>query len=501
MAKGKPYLATWATNVLSLWRMDSNDVFQAVANIALSSALNLAGIPFSLAASFTPDSKFVSVFWRDAAAFVAARSYSTTALTLIGNQTVVNNVSGTWAAFADKNKFGLGGAVSNADQTANGRKTNVTTGALEAAANARSLAYTPNYTKAALHPNGSYLIRPRSNPTAAQAITINYNTVAAGVAGYPDYSSLAQVPATTTPQIAAVAAAWSPGGDLIYFLNTSGEVVVIPFNTPATLTPSSAQVIAAVGQPLSTVPSNGLGVNEGSYILCDHSGSYVAVVHYNGTTYTTVVYQRVGSTLTEIQRITAFGKALDITQDSRFLIDANSKKAYKFNPATELYEDVSATVMANVPLSPFGFLSADIDAVEGLANVYNIAVNEFLTCGVDLANLRMIFLSPSASFNATATTTADAINGFAVSDPNVPATGLVLQNVVLTPGSGGQVVLKADDLTVNVANNFTFRYSALVDATDNKPIAFFDWGENFTIESLSGINIDLSSSGVILFGV
>lgn len=498
MAKGKPYLATWATNVLSLWRMDSNDVFQAVANIALSSSLNLAGIPFSLAASFTPDSKFLSVFWRDAAAYVAARSYSTTALALIGNQTVVNNVSGTWSAFADKNKFGLGGALSAADQTANGRKTNFITGALEAAASARSLAYTPNYTRAALHPNGSYLIRPRSNPTTGQGITINYNTVAAGVAGYPDYSSLAQV---ASPQIAAVAATWSPGGDLIYFLNTAGEIVIVPFNTPATLTPTSAQVIAAVGQPASTVPANGLGTSEGSHIICDHSGSYVAVVHYNGTTYTTVVYQRVGSTLTEIQRITAFGKALDFTQDARFLVDANSKKAYKFNPATELYEDVSATVMVNVPLSPFGFLSADIDAVQGIANVYNIAVNEFLTCGVDLANLRMIFLSPSASFNATATTTADAVNGFAVSDPNVPATGLVLQNVVLTPGSGGQVVLKADDLAVNVANNFTFRYSAIVDATDNKPIAFFDWGENFTVEALSGVNIDLSSSGVILFGV
>ncbi|KNC31900.1 hypothetical protein FF38_03582, partial [Lucilia cuprina] len=73
----------------------------------------------------------------------------------------------------------------------------------------------------------------------------------------------------------------------------------------------------------------------------------------------------------------------------------------------------------------------------------------------------MIFLSPSASFNAAATTITGAINGFAVSDPNVPATGLTLQNVTLTAGGGGQMLLKADDLAVNVANNFTFRYSAL----------------------------------------
>ncbi|AFH19804.1 virion structural protein [Agrobacterium phage 7-7-1] len=502
MAKGKPYLATWAANVLSLWRMDSNNVFQAVANAAVNSSLALASLPFSLAASFTPDSKFVSVSWRDGAGFVAARSYSTTALALIGNQTIVNNVSATWGAFADKNKLGLVSALATIDTTSNGRKTNLVTGALEVAANIRSLVYTPNYAKVAIHPNGSYLIRPRSNPTGSQGININFNTVAPGVAGYPDFTSIAQTTTATSPQIAAVAAAWSPGGDLIYFLNTAGEIVVVPFNTPATLTPSSAQVIAAVGQTVSTVPSNGLGVAEGSQIIPDRSGSFVAVVHYNSSAYTTVIYQRVGSTLTEIQRIAGFGKAAAFTEDSRYIIDVNSKKAFGLNPVTGLYDvDVSATMLANVPVSPFGFLSADIDAVEGIANVYNVAVSRFLSCGVALNGLKMIFLSPAASFNASATTIAAAVNGFAVSDPNVPATGLALQNAQIVDGVGGQVTLKADDLAVSVANDFTFRYSALVDETNDKPIAFFDWGENFTIDALSGVDIDLSSRGIVLFGV
>lgn len=502
MAKGKPYLATWAANVLSLWRMDSNDVFQAVATAGVNSSLALASLPFSLAVSFTPDSKFLAVGWRDGAGFVAARSYSTTALALIGNQTIVNNVSASWSAFADKNKLGLVSAVAPIDTTSNGRKTNLVTGALDVAGNIRSLAYTPTYVKAAIHPNGSYLIRPRNNPSASQGININYNTVAPGVAGYPDFTTIAQTTTATSPQVAAVAAAWSPGGDLIYFLNTAGEIVVVPFNTPATLTPSSAQVIAAVGQTAFTVPSNGLGTSDGSYIIPDRSGSFVAVVHYNGTAYTTVIYQRTGSTLSEVQRITAFGKAAAFTEDSRYIIDANSKKAFKYNPVTKIFDiDVSSTVMANVPISPFGFLSSDIDAVEGIANVYNVAIGRFLTCGVALPGLKMIFLSSGAAFNAAATTIAAAVNGFAVSDPNVPATGLAVQNAQLVEGAGGQVTLLANDLSVSVANNFTFRYSALVDETNDKPIAFFDWGENRTIDALSGVDIDLSSRGIILFGV
>jgi hypothetical protein len=478
MAKGKPYLATWASNVLSLWRMDTNDVFQPVANVALASSLALAGIPFSFAAGFTDDSQYLGVAIRDAAASVNMRSYSTTALGLISN----NNISTTNTSFSVfmTRKGAVGGASATIDTTVNGRKVNPASGALVAAASLRSQAFTPNYAEPAVHPNLSYVIRPRSNQPVNTGLFINYNTAAVGVAGYPDYTSSVSTGAST-PTIQSVAAAWSPGGDLIYFLDTAGAIQVVPFNTPATLTPSSAQVIAAVGAIASTVPANGLG--------------------YNGTTYTTVIYQRTGSTLTEIQRIGSFGKAGAFTEDSMFIVDANSKKAYKLNLTLKLYEDVSATAMANVPISPFGFLSNDIDAIEGIANVYNAAIGEFLSCGVDLANLKMIFLSPSASFNAAATTITGAINGFAVSDPNVPATGLTLQNATLTPGSGGQVLLKADDLAVNVANNFTFRYSALVDATNDTPLAFFDWGEDFTIDALSGVNIDLSSRGIVLFGV
>lgn len=498
MAKGKPYLATWASNVLSLWRMDTNDVFQPVANVALASSLALAGIPFSFAAGFTDDSQYLGVAIRDAAASVNMRSYSTTALGLISN----NNISTTNTSFSVfmTRKGAVGGASATIDTTVNGRKVNPASGALVAAASLRSQAFTPNYAEPAVHPNLSYVIRPRSNQPVNTGLFINYNTAAVGVAGYPDYTSSVSTGAST-PTIQSVAAAWSPGGDLIYFLDTAGAIQVVPFNTPATLTPSSAQVIAAVGAIASTVPANGLGANEGSRIFCDRSGSFVAVVHYNGTTYTTVIYQRTGSTLTEIQRIGSFGKAGAFTEDSMFIVDANSKKAYKLNLTLKLYEDVSATAMANVPISPFGFLSNDIDAIEGIANVYNAAIGKFLSCGVDLANLKMIFLSPSASFNAAATTITGAINGFAVSDPNVPATGLTLQNATLTPGSGGQVLLKADDLAVNVANNFTFRYSALVDATNDTPLAFFDWGEDFTIDALSGVNIDLSSRGIVLFGV
>jgi hypothetical protein len=499
MAKGKPFLVTWATNTLSLWRMDNNNVFQAVANVSVASSLALAGVPFALAASFTPDSKFLAVSLRNSATAMQARSFNTTALTPIGTVTMADT-STAWSAVADKNKLATVGLAANSDTSNNGRKANQATGALEIAAGLRTLAYQPNYVECAIHPNGSYLLRPRSNAAVNTGLNINFNTVAPSANGYPDYTSIVQT-GVNTPTIQSVAAQWSPGGDLIYFLNTAGEIVTVPFNTPATLTPNSSQVIAAVGAIASTVPSNGLGINEGSRILCDRSGSFVAVVHYNNTAYTTVIYQRVGSTLTEIQRITNFGKAAAFTEDSMFLVDANSKKAYKLNTTTKLYEDVSTATMVNVPLSPFGFLSADIDAVAGIANLYNVAIERFLSCGVDFANLKMVFLSSAAGFNASATTITGAINGFAVSDPNVPATGLTLQNARLATSPGGQVTFLADDLAVQVANNFTFRYSAIVDATNDKPIAFFDWGENFTIDGLSGVNIDLSSKGIVLFGV
>lgn len=498
MAKGKPYLATWAANVLSLWRMDSNNVFQAVATASVTSSLALASLPFSVAAGFSDDSAYLGVVWRDAASSLRMRSYSTTALASLG-EVQLATASASYSAFMTR-KGAIGGGAAPVDLTINGRKVNPANGALLAAASLRSLAFSPNYAEVAIHPNLSYAIRPRSNQAVNTGIGINYNTVAVGVAGYPDYSSVTNTGAST-PTIQCVAAAWSPGGDLIYFLDTNGAIQVVPFNTPATLTPTSAQVIAAVGAIASSVPSPGLGAAEGSRIVCDRSGSFVAVVYLSGSTYTTVIYQRVGNTLTEIQRLAGFGKAASFSEDSRFIVDANSKQAYRLNTATGLYEDVSSTVMVNVPLSPFGFMSNDIDAVEGIANVYNVAIGEFLSCGVDNANLKMIFLSPAASFNASAATVAAAINGFAVSDPNVPATGLTLQNATLVSGGGGQVLLKADDLAVNVANNFTFRYSAIVDATNDTPIAFFDWGENFTIDALSGVNIDLSSRGIVLFGV
>nr|DAF77154.1 MAG TPA: hypothetical protein [Caudoviricetes sp.] len=497
MAKGKPYLATWASNVLSLWRMDSSNVFQPVANVALATGFDLSSVLFSLAAGFTDDSRFLGVVVRTAVSLTEIRTYSTTALSLVQNVSLSNN-SGAICNFVTRKK-GLMSAMGNGSISLRVRQVNPSTGQVVNRGTLPSVAATPNYAEPAVHPSLEYILRPLSNRGAGTGLYIWYNNQVPGNSSYPNFAGTDT--GAGTPTIQSVAAAWSADGDLMYFLDTGGEIQVVPFTKPAINNPDASQVIAAVGPIVSTVPSNGLGTSEGSRIFCDRSGSFVAVVHYNGTTYTTVIYQRVGSTLTEIQRIASFGKAGAFTEDSRFIVDANSKKAYELNLTSGLYEDVSATVMVNVPVSPFGFLSNDIDAVEGIADIYNVALGEFLSCGVDLANLKMVFLSSSASFNVSATTIAQAIDGFAVSDPNVPATGLTLQNVTLTPESGGQVVLRADDLAVNVANNFTFRYSALVDATNDTPIAFFDWGEDLTIDALSGVNIDLSSRGIVLFGV
>ena len=502
MAKGKPYLLTWLSNVLASWQMDSNDVFQPVANVALTSTFDLTSLPFSLAASYVEDTNFVGIIYRASSTPIGSNIYSLPGLTPIVVTPNFLSPGGTPSMVAAKKK-GLMTYTLTSTTTSAGRKIDRNTGAAIGAFGLGSNAgWLPTYAKVAVHPTGRYAVRPRTNGTAG--ISVSWNSVLPNATNYPNLNNN-NYNAPTPNLIQAVAACWSPGGELLYMLDSAGVIQIVPFTIPANdPTPQPANVYAAFGAIVSSVPTTGLGLDYFTHMEADPSGSYVMVCHGAGTTnpvFTTVIYQRVGNMLTEIQRIANFGKYAEFTEDSQYIIDSGSKKAYKLNLVSGLYEDVSATVMVNVPLGAMGFLSPEIDATPGIANLYNASIQEFLTCGVDFANLKMIFLSSGAAFNASATTIAGAVGAFAVSDPNVPASGLQLQNVTLNPAAGGQVTLKANDLSVQVANNFTFRYSVLVDATNDTPLAFFDWGETFTIGALSGLNIDLSSRGIALFGV
>lgn len=313
---------------------------------------------------------------------------------------------------------------------------------------------------------------------------------ASGMVGVPP-NEIPAYPAAavrqTTFNTAVVEGAFSQDLQLVYTGSAGGALYVCPFN------PGGAVSATSISAALQTIPGTG-AVHR---IAVSPDDKFVAVSRLNAGVYTTVIYERAGTTLTPFATIPAFGQNLMWTGDGFYLIDGLSKKALRYTGTF----DVADAILANLPAVVSSVsISQHVDGVAGFARLYNEGAQDIATCTTDLAQLKLMLLSSGASFDATQATVSAVTNAgaYEVSGGGWTAGGLLLTGVAKVAGPAGTTVITANDISQVLSATLTFRYGLVYDDATDTPLAFIDYLEDVVAPPLSTLNVDFSS-GVLTY--
>lgn len=225
---------------------------------------------------------------------------------------------------------------------------------------------------------------------------------------------------------------------------------------------------------------------------------YIAVSTYDGTTYRTFIYRRMGYVARLFQTITNMGQLLAFTADGTRLVDAAGRKCYKFDNATSQFIDVS-TEVSNLPTNvTAAAINSMMDPLIATAFGYSEGVRQLVESNVDLANLKLMLLDETASFNA-GETNITTLAAFEVSGQGWPVGGKQLANVSIADNAQGDAALIADVVRQILIESITFRYAVIYDDTSNQPLLFIDFRDTIVTEAEKAILFDTSAFGVFTF--
>lgn len=477
MLKGKPRAVAWSASdaIMRLFEMDANDVFQEIAQAPLA---NVGSFVPNFA--FSKTAKYVMAGGNRVAA-----TYSHAAFDESLQQTDIQTFALSSTAdrkFARNALYGMhyvGAAtpafihVVNEDTGLMFRDNR--TGILNLGAT--------NILRGFSHNGQNSLALYNASLYAGVAFAVGTT----GVAPYefPAFVNAAVRQTVATSLLTMIAS--SSDDQFIYTGNAAGLVSVHPF--------SGAATAGSMGASIGTVSAAG----SVSSIVSSPDDKYVAVSRVSGGVYTTTVYTRVGGTLTVLQTINTFGASLEFSGDGFFLIDGISKLARKFNGVNFA---AANGAMANLPVTVSSFsLSHHVDGVNGFARVYNEAAFDYSGCDVDETNIRVMLLSDAAAFVATHNTVLQVTNGGAwqVSGGGWAAGGQLLANVQHTLVPSGETEVTANNVTVTLNADLTFRYALIYDDTSDTPLTLIDYIDTYTAPALTTLDFDFSSPGFLKF--
>ncbi|QXV74257.1 WD40/YVTN repeat-like domain-containing protein [Rhizobium phage RHEph12] len=225
---------------------------------------------------------------------------------------------------------------------------------------------------------------------------------------------------------------------------------------------------------------------------------YVAVSTYDGTTYRTYIYRRIGYTARLFQTITAMGQLLDWSADGTRIVDGAARKAYKFDNASNTFVDASGEVInlpTNVTSEAINSMMEDLVAV---AFGYDEGVRRVAEGDFNAATLKLMLLSASATFDATEDDITN-LEAFQVSGQGWPVGGKLLTGVSIADNAQGYAALVADQIKQILINSLQFRYAVVYDDTSNVPIMFIDFRDVITTEAEKTAVFDVSAYGALTF--
>lgn len=479
MLKGKPRCVAWSSTdaVMRLFEMDGADVFQEIANTALA---NVGSFVPDFA--FSKDGDYVMAGGNRVAATFTEASFDA-ALAQISTQTVALSSTTPLRLHAKNYKYGLHmvnaqtlAFIHSVDESNGNLLRDNRTGTLDGTTQVKRAFTKDGMTVVSLYNTLSPSVRVNTATSMLDPGTINER---------PNYTNTNVN--QTAFNILCTEVVGSHDNQFLYFGAANGNVYVCPFtaNNSATSVGASLQTVAGTGavHRISVSPDD----------------KYVAVSRVNAGVYTTVVYTRVGGTLTLFQTINGFGQSLAFSGDGFFLIDGIMKQARKFDGTNFA---AANGAMANLPATVSSFaLSQHVDGVSGFARAYNEAVHDYATCGVDNANLKMMLLTGAAAFVATHTNISQVTNGgaFEASGSGWAAGGQALTGVTYTVNLGGETEVTANPINVTLTGALSFRYALIYDDTSDTPIALIDYIDVVNAPALTTLNFDLSSPGWFKF--
>jgi WD40 repeat protein len=328
-----------------------------------------------------------------------------------------------------------------------------------------------------LSPDSDYLIEGRINPQQS----IYYRRT--GVSGsHPVYNAAFLMDTDKNITVAAwsVDSRFALVGDGI-----NGGIEIHEVNTgDSTLVKSHELPIPVDGVPVSACFSP--------------DQRMLAVGFDNLGTLNTVTYRRSGSFYIQFNVLPGMGSLLDFSADGSLLIDAQKRKCFRFDGAfTEL-----TGAMTNI-VTGGAAQATSTHAVNPLAfgQLYNGVVAKIVDEQIDYSNVKLALLSEFASFDPTHSTLAE-VNGagvYSVSTGMYPVDGELITGI--TPTDEGAIyAIKADAITRTIIDtNLEFKYAVAYDATNDTPLAWFDYVQNRTIPKNTEVTFTFRDGNLITF--
>lgn len=218
-------------------------------------------------------------------------------------------------------------------------------------------------------------------------------------------------------------------------------------------------------------------------------GRWAAASFYDGTTYRTAIYYRQGPFLSLVDTIDGFGKLLAFTADSGLLVDAGLKKALARSDKT--WADAPG-VMANIADNAVAqATSTHVEDALGVGQLYDNRLSELQDGTLNLSDLYLTLLTNAApAFDSTDTSAAAAMGSAEVTAGSWPAGGVLLTGVAGTPVGARAWALDVDPVVHLVyPAGMVFRYALVYEKTTDKPVAFFDYQQDYSIPRSTNLTI------------
>src|SRR5690606_2008261 len=173
-----------------------------------------------------------------------------------------------------------------------------------------------------------------------------------------------------------------------------------------------------------------------------------------------------------------FGYLLDFTADSRYLIDATSRRAFEYVDGTfvdrsEIMQNVAAGVQVQA-------VSTHVDSPQGASRLYDNAVSTITQDHSIISRLKIALLKEGVPFNPSHSTldevTRDGLDE--VHGNGWPQGGKPLTNGQWRSIDSSTLSITFDDVTqVIVDDTLRFRSAVVYDSANAKPLIFIEYPE------------------------
>lgn len=326
-------------------------------------------------------------------------------------------------------------------------------------------------------PDGNFLIEGRIFPQLPRL-----HRFSAESNGFPIYTA----PTNLDTDKNVTVAAWSTDSRFACIGDgVNGGVSILELDTDLnTMTKTHDLPVGVSGLPVS--------------IAFSPDQRMLAVGFDDAGTLTTVTYRRSGAFFIQFDVLNGIGSLLNFSADGALLIDGQKRKCFKFDGEFTELTGAMDNIVAGAVVQ-----AVSTHAVNPLAfgTLYDGTISAIIGETIDYANIRLALLSEFASFDPTHASLAAVTNGglYSVTSGQYPAAGELITGITEVD-EGAVYALKANDITrIIIDTNLVFKHAVAYDATNDTPLAWFDYTQTRTIPKNTELTLAFRDGNFITF--